>query len=162
VRGSFPTPSPINNQRDVRRANVELFSKPRKTCSSCLIELSDFFHVHLTKFSATMRFLLSMKVFFHHVINVVLTRSEEEVSRINAPLIIAAVTNPNSIGDLSEIQSPRKSMRRPVFSRKKEFSVSVAPHACLPIPAFIGTQFINLLPKSFHKEIRKRDRRVSQ
>lgn len=84
--------------------------------------------------------------------SVVGVRAQEQVPRVDARRIVAAMADKHPVGDWAEVQLPRDAMRRP--GPATDVDVSVAPlvmGACGPYPAAIAPY--HLLKESLGKRL---------
>lgn len=88
-----------------------------------------------------------------HISNVIFRRSDEQVSRIAARRIVAAMTNEHSGGDFADCQDHCKNVS--AFSKlfaKRENAVAIGITVALPSPAIAGS--VNVRPKTISDILR--------
>lgn len=121
---------------------------------------SNFRNGALGEFSLPVRFTaremfratVAPPTFGIHVRDVVLDRSEEQMSGVTAELEVATVANTGSVmagsGRYRTMrQGPRKAMRRRILAVPLGLSVSDGCDGSGPRPAFTGTALVNLRPE---------------
>lgn len=92
---------------------------------------------------------LIVAAFAHHIVNVVLLRAKEQVSRVATRVIVAAVANNAAFWD----RAIRQEVGVPVGGReigtRPELTIPVQVDRCSPVPALIWTSNIDFFGEAF-------------
>lgn len=87
----------------------------------------------------------------HHVVDVVLPRAQEQMGRVYARRIVAAVKDPEPRRDLAVRDLPRHAMRQPLARMAAiptNLTISAAVGVAQPRPALVRSSASNLSPET--------------